>query len=495
MDTAALKATLATLAEQLEQPNPERLMPLHAGWRAAFMAADDPVLKARYLVLNPQLRSSSQVSLALMDDLLLALKIFRVNKLQRCVGETLGRLVVWASVMGLDALALTAGRAAMACSEVPLADRYRLATPLCMALARSGRYDSMMLLADSLKAAAEAADAAPQVRYHYLGTLATAHYFAALRATATSSVYTLVLPPLTRDMAVFEHHRQRVMAALDERRHLGPDLYLRPRYLALLASLRGDATEAQQWMDSYGTAEVRAGILGLTFRASTLIYVDRHEQALPLLMAVGQQLGDEMRHPLIAMNMHYAVYQCQHALGQPAQALDALQAYAALDARLHSAEPGLLRGLADALGLRSLHEYRDPLPQGQQTAASGDTNVHLRASLPPTLARARRVVVDRLPVRLTPASLAAHIGVNLRTLQAQARSHLGQTLTDMIRDQVVNQALQWLADPQLRIDEVAARCGYRSAAHFSSDVKRMTGASPLQLRQQGGRLAVATRAS
>lgn len=88
-------------------------------------------------------------------------------------------------------------------------------------------------------------------------------------------------------------------------------------------------------------------------------------------------------------------------------------------------------------------------------------------------------------------ALAAHTGVSVRTLQQAARRFRGQTLSALLRQRLMQEALQWMMSTDLTLQDIAARCAYRDAGAFSRDFKRVHGSAPsvhraLLCRQTGG---------
>lgn len=85
---------------------------------------------------------------------------------------------------------------------------------------------------------------------------------------------------------------------------------------------------------------------------------------------------------------------------------------------------------------------------------------------------------------LSPAVVAAHVGVSARSLSRLFAIN-GQTIERCIWSRRLVAAREQLADPQLRhmsITEVAFACGFNDAAHFSRSFLNAYGMTPRQFR-------------
>ncbi|MAG31533.1 MAG: hypothetical protein CL908_11665 [Deltaproteobacteria bacterium] len=83
----------------------------------------------------------------------------------------------------------------------------------------------------------------------------------------------------------------------------------------------------------------------------------------------------------------------------------------------------------------------------------------------------------------SPAQIAKSLGLSVRTLQRHLRDE-GTTFRE-VRDDVRRQeAIRLLADPNLRISDVAEELGFRDVAGFDSTFKRWTGRTPRTERQR-----------
>lgn len=110
------------------------------------------------------------------------------------------------------------------------------------------------------------------------------------------------------------------------------------------------------------------------------------------------------------------------------------------------------------------------------------------ADLPEPLARALAWVEERLahPLSLREAAHAA--GVSSEHLARLTRRALGTSFLAYLTGLRLDEARRLLAEDQGTVQEVAGRCGFRTAEHFHRTFKRATGSSPgvwrAELRRQ-----------
>lgn len=84
----------------------------------------------------------------------------------------------------------------------------------------------------------------------------------------------------------------------------------------------------------------------------------------------------------------------------------------------------------------------------------------------------------------TPASLAAHFHVSLRTFQRRIKSGLGANPQDLILAARLEHAHELLQRGELRVSEVASRVGFEDFSHFSRRFREAYGHPPSQVRSQ-----------
>ena len=106
-----------------------------------------------------------------------------------------------------------------------------------------------------------------------------------------------------------------------------------------------------------------------------------------------------------------------------------------------------------------------------------------RSSPPPWLERVRQSLHDSV-VRPTLRSLATIAGVHQVHLARSFRATHGCTIGEYFRTIRLSRALALLRNSRRGLADVAALCGYSDQSHLCRDIRRATGATPLQLRQR-----------
>ena len=80
------------------------------------------------------------------------------------------------------------------------------------------------------------------------------------------------------------------------------------------------------------------------------------------------------------------------------------------------------------------------------------------------------------PVRIS--RIASALGVSTRTVELKAVRHFGHTLREEIRRLRLSEGIALLSNTSLTADDIAARCGFCNASHFSRAVKSAFGYPP-----------------
>ncbi|WP_325178672.1 helix-turn-helix transcriptional regulator [uncultured Oscillibacter sp.] len=88
--------------------------------------------------------------------------------------------------------------------------------------------------------------------------------------------------------------------------------------------------------------------------------------------------------------------------------------------------------------------------------------------------------------RLSLQEVADHCYVSQWHLSKLLNKHLKQSFYDLLNAERVFQAKHLMADPSLRISEVAERVGYVDTAHFSRVFKKLEGVSAGEWRNLHG---------
>lgn len=100
--------------------------------------------------------------------------------------------------------------------------------------------------------------------------------------------------------------------------------------------------------------------------------------------------------------------------------------------------------------------------------------------------RAHAYIMEHYAQRLSLQEVADHCYVSQWHLSKLLNKHLKQSFYDLLNAERVFQAKHLMADPSLRISEVAERVGYVDTAHFSRVFKKLEGVSAGEWRNLHG---------
>ncbi len=101
----------------------------------------------------------------------------------------------------------------------------------------------------------------------------------------------------------------------------------------------------------------------------------------------------------------------------------------------------------------------------------------------PRVQEALTFIRERALTGIGPAAVARHVGVALRTLESAFRLCSSDTVAGLIRQHRLDAASHLLRETSLPVSEVASRCGFASAAYFSSAFHQRFHRTPRSLRQ------------
>ncbi|MBX9814800.1 MAG: hypothetical protein A4S12_08585 [Proteobacteria bacterium SG_bin5] len=101
---------------------------------------------------------------------------------------------------------------------------------------------------------------------------------------------------------------------------------------------------------------------------------------------------------------------------------------------------------------------------------------------PRTVARVCDYLVARLGDAVTVAEVAAIAGMPATSFARAFRATTGQTLYRFVIERRIALARDLLAEQRLPVNQVAAACGFTSAAGFTTSFRRITGLSPRAYR-------------
>lgn len=121
-----------------------------------------------------------------------------------------------------------------------------------------------------------------------------------------------------------------------------------------------------------------------------------------------------------------------------------------------------MTGVLDRLPARP----EEPEPQ----SGSEDPNSFL-------VRQAQAYLAEHCAQRPSLQDVADHCYVSQWHLSKLLNKHLGQSFYDLLNTERVRQAKRLMADPALRISEIAEQVGYADTAHFSRVFKKLEGVS------------------
>ncbi|SNB74087.1 transcriptional regulator, AraC family with amidase-like domain [Arboricoccus pini] len=141
-------------------------------------------------------------------------------------------------------------------------------------------------------------------------------------------------------------------------------------------------------------------------------------------------------------------------------------------------------GRALALDVASLFIY-DEVRAGFE--AQPFVSLGASGSREPRLARAIKVMEERIEAPLTLAAVAARAGLKLRTMESLFQRHLQTAAGAYYTALRLGAARRLLVDAEMDLAEVATRTGFASAATLSRACRRRFGQPPGALRRAGRR--------
>jgi len=100
----------------------------------------------------------------------------------------------------------------------------------------------------------------------------------------------------------------------------------------------------------------------------------------------------------------------------------------------------------------------------------------------PVVVKAKEFVETHLEERVTMSGMARRLGVSPIHFCKIFRTTTGMTFTDCVARMRVEKAKTLLANPFLRVSEVAFACGFQAIPYFNEVFKKHTGQSPTKFR-------------
>lgn len=92
--------------------------------------------------------------------------------------------------------------------------------------------------------------------------------------------------------------------------------------------------------------------------------------------------------------------------------------------------------------------------------------------------RAREMLLDRLDSPPGLPEIAAEVGMSASRLKVVFKRHFGKSFSEMLLEERLHRARLLLRNQEIRVEEVAWRCGYAHVSNFSRAFSRRFGLSP-----------------
>lgn len=452
-----------------------------ARMRQFFLNQRSPLARAQYILRAASVGTASVHAPGHADELLLALRTFQVNDVHNEVNQCLGLLAFWWNVRGLDHSAIEASHMALARTGLSVVDRARLMRVISEALASQRLLPLAWRLADEVLASERKFSRSPaevaamaQVRAHL-------HFVEAVRARRVPSTYTIDLPADEPDRLGYEQHALACEQQLRICRESGTP---RPDVHGQLQALLGDEQGMQHQMALVETGAV-GSLASMTHQfnwAWCWRVLGQTGKAGGMLSALRDALPAAEQSRLRSFVLFESSL-CAQAAGDAPAALAWLMQFNRWTAETSMLDQQTLRQLkGPALGAsRSPATASGPTLLATRPSAPA-AEPELRSTEPALLKHAEQLYLSRLPRRVSLQSLAEELGVTIRTLQLASRRHRHCTLLQMLRREVMNEALALVQHSDESFAGIAARLGYRDATAFSRDFAKVHGRSPRHCR-------------
>lgn len=105
-------------------------------------------------------------------------------------------------------------------------------------------------------------------------------------------------------------------------------------------------------------------------------------------------------------------------------------------------------------------------------------------TIPPTVSRAVEYIEAHFGQPLRASQIAGKVGVSPQHLNKLFKQFLNTTTMDYVWNLRTEQGMRFLTQTGLSVSEIAFRCGFQNAFHFSRLMKNRYGASPRKLREK-----------
>ena len=147
-----------------------------------------------------------------------------------------------------------------------------------------------------------------------------------------------------------------------------------------------------------------------------------------------------------------------------AETLDTLESL-----HLPNSKDALLRALEGILFEHSVYDRKERTPAADR---DGDVSYVIR------------YMMDHLSEKIRVQDLANALHISRIGLLEKFKKHMGCTLSDYLIGLRMSRAKYLLLESDMRVNEIAAECGYNNAYYFSSAFKTHCGQTPLEYRKK-----------
>lgn len=169
----------------------------------------------------------------------------------------------------------------------------------------------------------------------------------------------------------------------------------------------------------------------------------------------------------------------------PTLQITVLTAFRDFDYAQRAIQLGVSRYLLKPSRMEELHEavaamtaaltLAEPAADAPEDAAPEAGNFVARAAL--------RYIEEHCTERLSLSDVAEHVYVSQWHLSKLINRYAQQNFFEALNQFRIQRAQEMLADPRMRVSDIAFAVGYADGAHFSRIFKKLTGQSPMEYRQ------------
>lgn len=98
------------------------------------------------------------------------------------------------------------------------------------------------------------------------------------------------------------------------------------------------------------------------------------------------------------------------------------------------------------------------------------------------ICRIKKYIEDNYGRDITLDSVARHVGMNSSYLSRFFKQHTGSNFLDYVSAVRISKAIEYLADPMIRVGDICYMVGYKSQQHFYKIFRQYAGCTPSEYR-------------